>query len=76
MNLQEYLNQGDPVKNPLVEVKEHEIIRLTRNRITGYSSVMIQGVRNEYVLNEVSGIFYTTDSDGNPKRVSVFRRVS
>jgi hypothetical protein len=73
MSLQEYLNQENPVKRPLVALSEYEIKRGRHVKITGFTSIWIQGIFNEYSLHEESGTIYTIDEDGNPKNPSVFR---
>ena len=73
MSLQEYLNQEDPIRKPIVVFEEHEIRRGVHTKITGFTSAWVEGLDHEYALFEDSGVFYTIDGDGNPLNVSVFR---
>jgi hypothetical protein len=73
MTLQEYLNQENPVRRPLVGVSESEIKRGVHVKLTGFTSIWIRGIFNEYALHEKTGYVYTIDLDGNPKSISVFR---
>jgi hypothetical protein len=75
MTLQEYLNQENPVRKPLVGVGESEIKRGVHMKLIGFTSIWIRGIFNEYALHEKTGYIYTIDLDGNPKSISVFRLV-
>ena len=72
MSLQEYLNQNDPIRRPIVMVSESEIKRGVHTKATGFTSIWIKGIFNEYALKESTGRIYTIDCDGNPKSPSVF----
>ena len=72
MSLQEYLNQRDPIRRPVVLVKESEIRRGVHTKATGFTSIWLKGIFNEYALKESTGRIYTMDSDGNPRSPTVF----
>ena len=71
MTLHEYLNQDNPLKKPIVIVKEGEIKRGVHNKITGLTAIWIEGIEYEYLLRESTGAIYTCD-EGNPRARSVF----
>jgi len=73
MTLNEYLNQTDPIRKPIVLVNEEEIQRGVHTKLTGFTSIWIEGIPTEYILHEKSGVIYTNDGDGNPGNVTVFR---
>lgn len=79
MNLSEYLNQQDPKRNLSVLLQQDEyqvgvshkvgLIVHTQVFITHLNFISQFGMI-EYVL--IGGRLYTSDSDGNAKRLSVF----
>lgn len=81
MNLQQYLNQKDPIKNVTVLLKPNDY-KLGAFYKTSYESRQQIFITNpqfvkefggiEYVLKNGDSTLYTTDSDGNAKRASVF----
>ena len=75
MTLQEYLNQEDPIRRPIVMVSESEIKRGVHTKATGFTSIWIKGIFNEYALQERTGRIYTIDRDGNPSSPTVFNLV-
>jgi hypothetical protein len=80
MNLSEYLNQEDPIRNPSVYLQTGEyqvgvsikfgLITHTQIFITEKDFVNQFGII-EYI--SIGGCLYTSDSQGNPKKASVFR---
>ena len=78
MTLKEYISQEKPTRMPTVWLEEGEYELGTK--ITMFSNsakeeirtqVRVQGFPFEYCL--IHDTLYTTDSDGNPKKPSVFR---
>lgn len=75
MTLSQYLNQADPVRRPtvIVEFSEVSIGRFIGAIGSKYAPVFINRIQAEYAVKEGSNLIYTTDEDGNPRRVSVFQ---
>lgn len=74
MTLQEYLTQEDPIRGKLVYLNSEEITKGVNQRLTGFTPIWIEGLPGvEYSLHENTGNIYTTDPDGNPGRITVFR---
>jgi hypothetical protein len=77
MELKEYRAQRNPVRFPTVFLKHGEYIKgITISVWKGMNKekrtqVWINGYPYEYCL--MGDRLYTTDSDGNPKNLSVFR---
>lgn len=82
MNLQEYLNQTDPVKMPEVFLEDDDYIVGTS--VPGYWKNSIEKtLRTQIFIKAFPGVeyvkegswsqLYTTDGDGNPKSLSCFK---
>ena len=78
MTLAEYKTQFDPIRKPTVYLKKGEYqlgssITLNRNSVREQTLTQcwVQGFPYEYCL--IHDTLYTTDGDGNPKKISVFR---
>lgn len=79
MTLTQYLKQKDPIRMPDVIVKKneykvsttHTYIMKEKREFVFFKTKnpLLSGV--EYCI--INGIFYTVDSDGNPKNRSCFR---
>jgi len=78
LTLTEYIAQSDPIHKPTVRLKEGEYqlgtsITMHRNSVREETRTQcwVQGFPYEYCL--IHDTLYTTDGDGNPKKISVFR---
>ena len=78
MTLVEYINQIDPIRMPTVLLKAGEYVLGTSITLHRHSvkeetltQVWVKGFPYEYCL--INDRFYTTDGDGNPKKLSIFR---
>lgn len=78
MTLAEYIAQEVPIRKPTVYLEEGEYqlgtsITMHRDSVKKETrtQIWVQGFPFEYCL--IHDTLYTTDSDGNPKKISVFR---
>jgi len=83
MTLTEYLNQETPIRKPVVYLERHQyslgfqpkvISPTTKTQVFIIDEEFVKMFGPiEYCLIGKGGILHTTDSDGNPKRLSTFR---
>ncbi len=81
MNLRQYLNQKDPMKNPSVQLDSNDY-RIIHSIIYGNVKMEKVLISNDNFIEEFGELEYlringqpnlwTTDSQGNPKSRSVF----
>lgn len=72
--LTEYLNQENPVRMPRVVLQDDEYtlgfeLKTINSTV---QEVYIKGIPYTYCMYNGRSILYTTDSDGNPKKLSCF----
>lgn len=77
MTLKEYLNQGTdiPQRMPEVILEPKDYVLGSSIKIAGHPTltpVYVEGVEYTYCLKEGEERLYTTDRDGNPKKLSCF----
>jgi hypothetical protein len=81
MNLLEYFTQEKPIRNPKVLLERSEVFIGTTIKIANGTTLtqvwIIDGIAKNiwgtlYVKKNDSNVLYTTDSDGNAKKQSVF----
>lgn len=86
MTFKEYVNQKDPVKQPIgtVSINEDDCYNISTshmmyNIISGkqdwcyFIELVIGNMHIEYLKLPQSDTLYTMDEDGNKKRMSVFK---
>jgi len=74
MTLTEYINQKEPIRKPKVILQDGEYkFGVTHTKgLDKVTQVFIKGFPYEYSVTNKRGCLYTTDSDGNQKKLSVF----
>ena len=78
MNLQQYLDQVEPVRMPTVRLKKEELVILQTCRVLGRERHLV-AINNDHPLLRdayyclVDGQLWVMDGDGNPRVRSCFQ---